>query len=201
MKNRFSSMLVIMIFAFSQFLIAQKDIKPPKAPIEPNFNYDFEFSDLLTMSEEDEKELLKNLNKELRADLEVIKKTNKERYFEFLRESQFKNMEIPFIVKREKVMYERDKNIFEAEIKVEAYAAKYKSANNSEKEKLKRQLGDELSKLFEQKEARRKEEVADLENELKELKKSLEIRQKNKRQIIERRIQELLEEDEYLEWD
>ena len=59
----------------------------------------------------------------------------------------------------------------------------------------------ELNKLFVQKEERRKEEVEILQKELVELQKSLEVRQKNKNQIIERRIQELLEEDEYLDWD
>ena len=43
--------------------------------------------------------------------------------------------------------------------------------------------------------------MEELEKELSELKKSLEVRQRNKDKIIERRIQELLEEDEYLEWD
>lgn len=198
MKIKFISML-IMLLTFSQFLIAQKDVKPPKAPSEPSFN--FEFGDFQSMSEDDEKKLLKTMNEELKKQLAVIKKVNKEKYFDFLRESQFKNMEFPFRVKREKIMLEREKKIFEAEIKVEALAAKYKSANSSDKEKLKRQLSEELSKLFEDKEARRKEEVSELENELKELTQTLEIRQKNKRQIIERRVQELLDEDDYLEWD
>lgn len=197
MKTRLRSILIIVILVFSQGLFAQKDVKPPKAPIEPTF----EFGDFHSMSEEDEKKLLKTMNKELKEQLAIIKKVNKENYYNFLRESQFKNMEFPFRVQREKDILEREKKIFEAEIKVEALAAKYKASNNSDKEKIKRQLSEELSKLFVDKEIRRREEVAQLENELKELKQSLEIRQKNRRQIIDRRIQELLDEDDYLEWD
>jgi hypothetical protein len=43
--------------------------------------------------------------------------------------------------------------------------------------------------------------VEELQQELSELKKSLEVRLRNKDKIIERRMQELLEEDQYLEWD
>ncbi|MCW8850431.1 MAG: hypothetical protein OQJ81_10675 [Melioribacteraceae bacterium] len=153
------------------------------------------------MSEEDEKELLKNINKELKIELEVIKNVNKEKYFELLRESQYKNMKIPFMVKREKAMWEREQKIFEAEVKAEALAAKYSKAKQAEREIIKRDLKEELKTLFDKKEERRREEVMELENQLQELRKSLEVRQKNKNQIIERRIQELLEEDEYLEWD
>ena len=133
--------------------------------------------------------------------MKEIKKVNKNKYYDFLRQSQFTSMNIPFLVKREREQHERENKILEAEIKTEALAAKYAAANQPDKVKIKNQLREELNKLFDEKEARRQQEVAQLQNELKELQSSLTARQKNKSLIIERRLQELLEEDEYLDWD
>ena len=54
MKVKFSSILIIVILAFSQFLIAQKDLKPPKEPTEPKII--FGVSDFQFMSEEETSE-------------------------------------------------------------------------------------------------------------------------------------------------
>lgn len=190
------NLIVLFFVILSQTVFPQEKIKAPKPP-----QVGFEFQEFYKMSEDDERELLKNINKDLKKELEVIKNVNKEKYFDFLRQSQYKNMAIPFLVKREKVMWEREQKIFEAEVKAEALAAKYSMAKSMERENIKRDLKEELKTLFDKKEERRREEVAELEKQLQELRKSLEVRQKNKNQIIERRIQELLEEDEYLEWD
>ena len=191
--------LFVTLFVFSQITFAQAE---PKEPREfENARFEFDFQNFLGMNEEDEKELLKNLKKDLQDELRTIKNVDKEKYFELLRESQFKSMHLPFMEKREKVMLERENEIFEAEIKAEALAAKYEKSKESEKSKIKSQLKSILSNLFEQKEERRKEEVESLQEELVELKKSLAARQRNKNQITERRLQELLEEEEYLEWD
>ena len=196
MKRRGVHIAALLFVIFMQTVFAQEK---PKVPVAPKF--DFEFHEFFKMSEEDEKELLKNVKSELKEELDVIKSVNKEKYFEFLRQSQYKNIAVPFLVKREKATWEREQKIFEAEVKAEALAAKYSKARQGEKENIKRNLREELKTLFDKKEERRREEVAELENQLQELRKSLEVRQKNKNQIIERRIQELLEEDEYLEWD
>lgn len=201
MKLLSKYIMLIALFFFTQTLFAQEEIEAPEPP-EPDVQVDhWEFNHFLEMSEKDEKELLKNLKKDLREDLQIIKKINKEKYIDFLRESQYKHMRLPFFTKHEKVSHERERKIFEAEIKAEALAAKYATAKQSQKRSIRDQLKVELSQLFVQKEERRKEEVEILQKELVELQKSLEVRQKNKNQIIERRIQELLEEDEYLDWD
>lgn len=196
--------LTLVVFLLPQIFSAQEK---PKAPPDPdpveNFEhqFDFEFQKYFEMKEEDEKKILKNLNETLRSNLEQIKKVNREKYIELLRESQFKNIKIPFIVKHEKLMHERENKIFEAEVKVEALAAKLKNKNTNERSKIKQELKNELNDLFDLKEERRKQEVEELQKELSELKKSLDVRVKNKDKIIERRMQELLEEDQYLEWD
>jgi len=196
---RYFSLIVLLTFVVNtNYSQDGPEIPEPAEPPELDFEFDFQNFD---MSEEDEKELLENLNKTLRDELKIIKDFNKNKYFEFLRESQFKNMKLPFVVKRERDLHETERKIFEAEVKTESLAAKYEMAKESEKRKIKEELRNELGKLFDQKEERREQEVKILENELKELKNSLAARQKNKNVIIERRLQELLDEDEYLEWD
>ncbi len=204
MKNYKYHIFVLTMFFSVQLFFAQEK---PRSPLEPEppekieNEFEFELQEFFEMKEEDEKKLLKNLKKELQKNLEVIKRVNKEKYIDFLRESQFKNMKTPFIVKHEKLMHERENKIFEAEVEVAALAAKHQTAAANEKLRIKEQLKSELNKLFVLKEERRKQEVEALQKELGELKKSLEVRQRNKDKIIERRIQELLEEDQYLEWD
>jgi len=201
MKSNFKYLFLVIFVTLTQVSFAQKEVEVPEAPEPPEHVFEFDFQHFTEMSEEDEKELLKNLKIEQLNDLKIIKKVNKERYHDFLRESQYKNMKIPFMGKYEKAIHERERKIFEVEIKTEALAAKYENANQSEKEKIKTQLRQELNILFVEKEERRKHEVEAMQKELVELKKSLAARQRNQKQIIERRIQELLDEDQYLEWD
>ncbi len=201
MKSNFKYLFLAIFVFLSQLILAQSEVDIPDEPAPPESVFEFEFQNFFEMSEQDEKELLKNLRKDLQNDLMIIKKVNMERYTDFLRESQYKNMRVPFIARHEKVVYERERKIFEAEIKAEALAAQYEEANQSKKQNIKSQLRNELNKLFVQKEERRRQEVEALQRELVDLKKSLEARQKNKNHIIERRLQELLEEEEYLEWD
>ena len=72
---------------------AQNEPEAPEPPEPPEFEFDFNFENFPGMSEKDEQELLKNLNKTLREELKVIKDVNLNKYFEFLRESQFKKYE------------------------------------------------------------------------------------------------------------
>lgn len=206
MKYFNNMMMIAIIFLFSHAVYAQQVRTPvePEVPEEvevPEYEFDFDFQDFRMINAEDEKELLKNLREELKRELIVIKEVDKEKYFDLLRESQFKNMRIPFMAKREKVMHERERKIFEAEVKAEALSVKYEKASQSKRNSIKNELRSALNNLFDEKERRREDEVKELENELKELRKSLAVRQKNKNNIIERRIQDLLDEDEYLEWD
>jgi hypothetical protein len=179
----------------------EKEPAPPAPPIEPNLDFNFDFDGFPKMSDEEEKELLKNLNQNLKDELRTIKNVNKNKYYQFLRESQFKNLKIPYLVKRDKEIQERNQKIFELEVKTQALAAKYQSAAKTDQQKIRNELKQKLGELFEKKEEDRKQEVENLEQELSELKKSLEVRIKNKNEIINRRMEELLDEDKYLDWD
>ncbi len=153
------------------------------------------------MSEEEESGLLKSLNSNLRASLEYIKQANEHKYYDLLRESQFKNMRFPYLNKRDKKRFDREQRLFELEIVSESLAAKYLKAKENERAKIKPQLRTTLNELFELREADRKFEVEMLEKELTKLTKQLKVRMENKSKIIDRRIQELLGEDDYLDWD
>ncbi|MBI1933637.1 MAG: hypothetical protein HYS24_13990 [Ignavibacteriales bacterium] len=198
-NNKFKYLFFAAVFFISVNLSAQEK---PIAPVPPEAaTFDFDFQDFNNLSDKEEQEILKNVKEEIKRELKQIKNVNKNRYYDLLRESQFKNMEFPFVSKLEKDAREREKKIFELEVKTESLAAKYDAANKAEKEKIKSELKQQLSDLFNQKEEVRKQDVARLEQELKELKQSLQVRMQNKNEIINRRMQELLNEDEYLDWE
>lgn len=203
MKNLKIYQIILFILIISPVLFFGQETEPtpPAPPAEPNFDFNFDFDGFPKMSEEEEKELLKNLNQDMKDQLRTIKNVNKNKYYQLLRESQFKNLKIPFLVKRDKEIQKRNQRIFELEVKTQALAAKYQSATKAEQQKIRNDLKQQLSILFEKKEEDRKQEVEKLAQELDELKKSLEIRMKNKSDIINRRIEELLHEDKYLDWD
>lgn len=200
-NNKFKYLFFAAVFFISVNLSAQEKPIAPVPPEDPNFDFQFDFQNFNTISEEEEQDLLKNVKEDLKKELKQIKNFNKNRYFDLLRQSQFKNLAFPFIGKRDKEVQDRENKIFELEVKTEALASKYNTVNKNEKEKIKNELKQQLSDLFVQKEEVRKQEVAQLEQELKELKQSLQVRMQNKNEIINRRMQELLNEDEYLDWE
>lgn len=198
-KIKLIIVLVAIMFSFTELTAQTKIPKPPK-PEKFDFDFDFDFEEL-KMSLKEEKKALKELKASLREQLKTIKEHNSNTYFELLRESKFKNMHFPFMGKNDEKERERAKRIFELEVASESQVVKYQIANANNKKSLKNELKKTLNKLFDIKEEERKHEVKELENELNELRKSLSIRMKNKNEIIKRRLQELLEEDDYLEWE
>ena len=153
------------------------------------------------ISEATEKEYLGKLDAAMKADFLELKKYDEERYYELLMESQYRLMEWPVVNREEKVIYERQKDISDLEIRTELLAFKYDKAAPADKQKIKTELKSKLVDLFELREKDRKYQIEILQKELEELTKSIEMRRKNKELIISRRLQELLGEDKYLDWD
>jgi len=189
-------LLIILLAAVSVKMNAQKVFTVPAVP-----NFDGDLKVFLQMSEEEEKEYLKSLTPNLRADLEEIKKLNKERYYDLLRDAHFSRFDFPFIDKGEKERFDVDRKITEYNISSELLGLRYQKANESEKAKLKSELIKKISELFELKEQQRKMEVSQLQKELEELKKSLEVRKNNKDAIVLKRFNELTGVGDYLDWD
>ncbi|MFH1197960.1 MAG: hypothetical protein V1720_19820 [bacterium] len=156
----------------------------------------------MNLSKDEEKEYLKSVNDYLRQYLEEIKKGDKGKYNSLLQELYFNNLSYhPFLEGMEKKDMERSKKISELSVITEALALRYKSAGGSDKSKIKSELRQKLSELFDQKEAAKKAEVESLEKRLKELKEKLSQRSGNRDKIIDERLSEILGEKKYLNWD
>jgi hypothetical protein len=198
---RIKEILFAVIFMLIPLYIAAQEKPAPVEPPEPPDETFEVYSPFHQISEKEEERLLQELNQELRENLKELKKINKEEYIELLRESQYRNMRYPFATKREKSMLQREKEIFELEVTARVLSQKYSKQKSVDKGKIKTELSTTLSKLFDLKEMNRKSQVEELEKQLTELKNELQVRSKNKEEIIRRRIQELLGEDDYLDWD
>jgi len=167
------------------------------------------------MTKDEEEKLLKNLSPEMKAKLEEVKKLNKNKYYQLLREaSQVNSWNAYFAAENysvsrtlspfaeaSKERNEQLKKQKELEINVEIYALKYKNADNANQQKIKSDLQTALNQLFDIRESQKQDEVKQLEKRLQELKESLQTRKQNKNEIVQRRIQELLGDSKYLQWE
>lgn len=75
-----------------------------------------------------------------------------------------------------------------------------KSKDDTRKFQVKADLKNKLTELFNLREAERAGKVTELEQELAQLKEMLAFREKNKDKIIEKRLNEMIGENEKLEW-
>ncbi|MCX6169531.1 MAG: hypothetical protein NTX65_09330 [Ignavibacteriales bacterium] len=169
------------------------------------------------MSKEEEERLLKNLSPEIKTKLEEVKKLDKNKYYQLLRESSpFSALVVPSLSgtysysnghalslyeNSYKERNEKIKKEKELEIDVELYALKCKNADKANQQTLKKELQSSLSQLFDIRESQKQEEVKQLEKRLQDLKESLQARKQNKDEIVQRRIQELLGDSRYLRWE
>ncbi|MEE9432366.1 MAG: hypothetical protein V3V16_15070 [Melioribacteraceae bacterium] len=203
-KIKFIIVLVALIFSLTELTAQTKvRIEKPVKPAKPErFDFDFNFDfEGLKMSQKEEKKALKEMKAHLREQLATIKEHNTNTYYELLTEAKYKSIRFPFTSKREKKELEMESRIFEFEVASLALAAKYRKASTGKRQSLKTELKNILNNLFDAKEEERKSEVKELEKELSELRKSLSIRKANKNGIVKRRLQDLLDEDDYLEWE
>lgn len=192
--------LTAMIFAMALLKVnAQKAVTAPVVPVPEHFKDNVQI--FFQMSDEEEKEYLKSLTPSLRADLEEIKKLNKETYYDLLREAHFARFDFPFVDKGEKERFDIDKKLIEYNISTELLGLKYQNAGESERSKFKVELMKKIGEMFDLKEQQRKMEVAQLQKELEELKKSLAVRKNNKDAIVLKRFNELTGVGDYLDWD
>lgn len=168
------------------------------------------------MSKDEEEKLLKNLSSEVKEKLAEIKKLNKSKYFQLLREASYSyrfngswtlapslatGKSLGDYEESLKEQKEKAKKQAELEIDVELNALKFKNAEGGNQQKIKSDLQSALNQLFEIREAQKQEEVKQLEKRLQDLKESLQVRKQKKDEIVQRRIQELLGDSKYLKWD
>lgn len=205
MKLKVSITAIILMSAGYLFSTFAQEVEPEiPAPPEPVVKVGEAGKVLYSyfrMSEEEEREALEKLKPELRAQLKLIKENNEHRYYELLREYSFRGLRLPRVLRDGRKLEMQENKTLEYEIAVEALAAKFRKAGADEKVKIKKDLEQNLSFLFDLKEKDREEEVEELEQRLDELKKKMTMRKENKSVIIQRRMEELLGEDKYLEWE
>jgi hypothetical protein len=166
------------------------------------------------MTQEEEEKYLKKFSPEARAKLEEIKKLNKNKYNQLLRSqgfplisdfyttavSLYDSQRGDYASKKFDQQNETAKKQTESEIDVELILLKYKSADETQRQKLRGDLYNALGKLFDVRESFKQEEIKSLEKRLQELKESLNTRKQNRESIVSRRIKELLNEKDELRW-
>jgi hypothetical protein len=72
--------------------------------------------------------------------------------------------------------------------------------SDTDRDKLKTQLGEVLGKQFDQRQKRHEREIEQLEAQIKKLRNLVEKRQENRREIIGRRLEQILRESQGLGW-
>lgn len=167
------------------------------------------------MSQEEEEKYLKNLSPETRAKLDEIKKLNKNKYYQLLRNRNIYSLDgfystgvalydavrgEQLSAKKSDLQSDASKKQMEAEIDVELVLLKYKNADEAQQQKMRSELGNALGRLFDIRESYKQEEIKNLEKRLQELKESLNTRKQNRENIVNRRLKELLNEKDDLRW-
>ena len=94
-------------------------------------------------------------------------------------------------------MQEKEKLEIEAKELVDQYK---KTENESEKEELKSQITELLSKIFDIRQQNREKEIERLEERLAEAKADNKKRLENKKEIVAERLNELLGEEKWMQW-
>ena len=183
---------IITIFLIGISIKAQeRENIPPPPPPAPYFE----------ISEEMEKDFLKNIDTELQFKLQSIKEYDKNEYYELLSQLQFAKFEHEYFGEREREYNDLEKKIITSEIESKSLLAKLRKSDATEKSKLKTELKKSVSQSFDLKEEIRRKEIDRLKERLADLNKKLKVRSHNKDEIVKRRLQELLGEDDYLDWD
>lgn len=187
-----------LLFAATGLIVAQEVPEPP-APVFREFH---EGKFLEAEMKKNESHYLKQLSKELSAELKSIKSLDEEQYFELLRDSYYSSLgHMYFENEEEKKIMELETKINELEMRSEILGIRYTKDKKANKKKIEDELLVILNSLFDSKEAQRKDNIKRIVLELEELKKSINVRKNHKDEIVKQRLRELLDQDEYLDWD
>ena len=134
---------------------------------------------------------------EVLAELET---ENPRAYERELRRARREMLSLKRQMKRDKNQYENSRARIKLEHESQMIVFRYRKAEDSQKESLKRELRATLDKLFDMREQEREQQVQRLEKKLEELRASLKTRKQNKNRIIEKRLEKLLGVDTDLQW-
>jgi len=97
--------------------------------------------------------------------------------------------------------YRRQMAAFQLESEAHDLALRYRQATaDSDRQRLRAQLTDELARLFDLREADKRAEIEHLQRRLQELRRTVQERRRNKDAIVDRHTQELLGDLDTVEW-
>lgn len=198
------ALIIFLVILFALPLItveAQTSKSSGRVIYRPDRTSVWDLSQTKEMTKEEEDKALKAVPDELKQDLAEIKKLDKNKYFQILRQYTYGAQLWTTVYEGGNEMLDNLAKQKQLEVETELLALKYRNADQNSKAQYKKELTDRLSDLFEINESQKAEEVKQLEKRLQDLKESLQARKQNKQIIIERRIQELLGDSRYLKWE
>lgn len=133
--------------------------------------------------------------------LEGLKWSAPLEYEHHLRRSLMKKRDLERLMETNESLYHSLLEILELERRSFDLAEKYRDTESEEeREVIKGELREILSRGFDLKQNERGERIKNLEQEITKLKNELDDRAENKDEIVKRRLESLLGEDRYLEW-
>ncbi len=144
---------------------------------------------------------LKENEPETLEKLEGLRKREPGAYYHFLHEVFMKMEQLEDLKKRDPEGYKRMVDIRKLDRKIWELVEKYKHTEGKEAcDKIKAELKETLSKLFDLKQAQHKAEIAELEKEVSKLKEIYKHHQENKSEILEERLKELTGKKRSFDW-
>jgi len=133
--------------------------------------------------------------------LRKIKEFDRQQYREKLSLVYREHRALKRIKERDPERYKRLLREKELEIKSHKLVAEYKATeSDSEQQKLRKDLVELLSRLFDLRQLNREGEIRQLEMKLEDLKELSKARIEKKDEIVQRRLAKLLKENKDLEW-
>ena len=156
------------------------------------------------LSEKDIEKVMKWLREnepEMLEKLEGFREREPGAYYHFLREVFMKMERMEEFKKRDPEGYKRMIETSKLDKKIWELMKKYKHAESDEaRDKIKAELKQVLSRLFDLKQAQHKAEIEELEKEVAKLKEIYKHHKENKEQIIEERLKELTGKKKPFDW-
>ncbi len=167
--------------------------RPPNPPMPPRQLSDEEVAEVL--------EFLRGWDPYRVQRLEQFRERNPHDYMRTLQESYFEMKRVQEMQKSNPEAFEEMKK--ERGLEMQSFQLGEqirKSEDAAEKDKLKADLKPVLEQLFDVREKHKDQEIARLEEDLKRLKEQVEKRRKNKESVVERRLRELSGEQPDDDW-
>ena len=137
-----------------------------------------------------EKFYLKQLPEDIISQLNKIKEINKEEYYRMLQSAYFQTL-----VNKSEKRSEINETILKLELNKSLYALQYKTAEESEKDSIKKTLNELLLNLYQKKTEKREAEIHLAKQKIDELLDAIKLNKKEKDKFIQQELNRLLKSE------